>query len=212
MKIFSQPLGIAATNPFLFLDEQLGKGVLFDAPEGTFELVEQVWEETPFDLEALYLTHGHYDHIMDAWKFSEAGVPVYGHKDDQGLFEDAEVQKSFLFGDNDLRSVTIDHWITPGEPIEILGHAVEVRHVPGHCPGNVLFYIPDQKLAVVGDAIFAGSYGRTDLPGGDIDVLKKSIQECIFNLPDETHLLSGHGPGTSVEREKVTNPIVFEYS
>jgi glyoxylase-like metal-dependent hydrolase (beta-lactamase superfamily II) len=212
MKIFSQPLGVAATNPFLFLEEELGKAVLFDAPEGAFELVGEVRKETPFDLEALYLTHGHYDHTMDAWKFSEAGVPVHGHKDDQMLFEEPAVQKSIIFGDMDLRPVKIDHWIVPGEPMEILGLAVEVRHVPGHCPGNVLFYIPDQSLAVVGDAIFAGSYGRTDLPGGDINVLVKSIRDSIFNLPGETNLLSGHGPVTSVEREINTNPIVSAYS
>jgi glyoxylase-like metal-dependent hydrolase (beta-lactamase superfamily II) len=210
MKIFSQALGIASTNPYLFLDEELGKAVLFDAPEGTFDLVEEIRSENPFELKALYLTHGHFDHMLDGWRFSEMGIPVYGHKDDQLLFEQPDVEKLVAFGDMDLRPVKIDHWVTPGEPLEILGHSVEVRHVPGHCPGNILFYIPDQKLAIVGDAIFAGSYGRTDLPGGNISILANSIKNEIFTLPDETNLLSGHGPVTSVEREKHTNPIVFE--
>jgi hydroxyacylglutathione hydrolase len=208
MKIYSQPLGVTSTNPFLFVDEASGKAVLFDAPEGAFELVEALKREAEFELEALYLTHGHYDHIMDGWKFVEAGIQVWGHKDDQRLFEEPAVQSSFLFGDLDLRAVKIDHWLVPGEPLAILGQSVEVRHVPGHCPGNVLFYFADETLAIVGDAIFAGSIGRTDLPGGSMAVLERSIQTQIYSLPDETRLLSGHGPVTSVSQEKATNPYV----
>ena len=208
MKIFSQELGIAATNAFLLYEETLGKAVLFDAPEGAFKLVEEIRRENLFELEALYLTHGHYDHILDAWKFSEAGVPVYGHPDDQALFEEPDVQRSFLFGGLDLRAVTIDHWLSTEKPMEILGESTEVRHVPGHCPGNVLFYMPTLKLAVVGDAIFAGSVGRVDLPGGSWDVLENSIISQIYSLPDETQLLPGHGPATTVAKEKATNPFV----
>lgn len=200
---------MAGTNFYLFVDEDTNKAVLFDAPEQTFELLEQAKKEMPFELEALYLTHGHWDHMWDASKFSDAGIPVYGHKDDQQLFENAESQSSFLFGENaELKSVTIDHWIEVGEPLSILGKTTEVRHVPGHCPGNVLFYVEEMKLAVVGDAIFAGSIGRTDLPGGSMEVLEQSIRSQIYTLPDDTQLLSGHGPATTVEREKTTNPYV----
>ena len=146
--------------------------------------------------------------MWDAWRFSEAGIPVYGHKDDRDLFESAETQKPFTFGDSELKSVKIDHWIEVGEPLSVLGRTVEVRHVPGHCPGNVLFYIEQMKLAVVGDAIFAGSIGRTDLPGGSMEVLENSIRTQIYTLPGDTQLLSGHGPVTTVEREKATNPYV----
>jgi len=199
---------MAATNMYLFLDEDTGKAIVFDAPERAFEVVEHIRKETPFDVEALFLTHGHWDHMMDAWRFSEAGVPVFGHKDDQAFFEDAEVQKPFLFGDLDLRSVKIDHWLVPGQPLTMLGKSAEVRHVPGHCAGNVLFYIADLELAVVGDSIFAGSVGRTDLPGGSRAVLENSIRTQIFTLPDHTQLLSGHGPVTTVGREKTSNPYV----
>jgi len=208
MKFFSQELGMAATNMYLFLDEDTGKAIVFDAPEKAFDVVAHIRKETPFELEALYLTHGHWDHIIDAWRFSEAGVPVYGHIDDQALFEDAEVQKPFLFGDLDLRSVKIDHWLELGQTLTILGKSAEVRHVPGHCAGNVLFYIAELELAVVGDAIFAGSVGRTDLPGGSMAVLENSIRSQIYTLPDETQLLSGHGPPTTVGQEKASNPYV----
>lgn len=199
---------MAATNLYLFLDEETGKAVVFDAPERAFEMVEHIRKETPFELEALYLTHGHWDHIMDAWRFAEAGVPVYGHQDDQPLFEDAEVQKPYLFGGMEIRPVKIDHWLEAGENFSILGKPAEVRHVPGHCAGNVLFYLPDLELAVVGDAIFAGSIGRTDLPGGSMAVLENSIRSQIYTLPDVTQLLSGHGPVTTVGREKASNPYV----
>ena len=208
MKFFSQELGMAATNMYLFLDEDTGKAVVFDAPDRAFELMQHIQKEHPFELEALYLTHGHWDHMMDAWRFAEAGIPVYGHEDDRELFEDAEKQASFFFGDMSLKSVKIDHWLELGDSLEILGRKTQVRHVPGHCPGNVLFYMPELELAVVGDAIFAGSIGRTDLPGGSMAVLENSIRSQIYSLPESTQLLSGHGPVTTVANEKATNPHV----
>ena len=209
MKFFTHALGMAATNFYLFVEEESNKAVLFDAPEQTWELLEQAKKDMPFELEALYLTHGHWDHMWDASKFSEAGIPVYGHKDDEDLFLNAERHASvFLGGNSDIKSVQVDHWIEVGEPLTILGRDVEVRHVPGHCAGNVLFYFKEDKLAIVGDAIFAGSIGRTDLPGGSMEVLEASIRSQIYTLPDETQLLSGHGPATTVGREKATNPFV----
>jgi glyoxylase-like metal-dependent hydrolase (beta-lactamase superfamily II) len=92
--------------------------------------------------------------------------------------------------------------------VAALGREVEVRHVPGHCPGNVLFYFGDAKVAFVGDALFQGSVGRTDIPGGDFDVLKQSIREQIYTLPDATTVFPGHGPKTSVGIEKEDNPFV----
>ena len=210
MKIFSQELGNVATNAFLFFEETSGQAVLFDAPIGAFDWINKINEENPFELQALYLTHGHYDHIFDGWKFTESGVSTFGHKDDQTLFEEPDTQRAFLFGEDEFKGVKINHWLTPGESLDIIGHSVEVRHVPGHCPGNVLFYISSLNLAVVGDAIFAGSIGRVDLPGGSMQVLEQSIRSQIYSLPDETHLLPGHGPATTVGREKVSNPFVRE--
>ncbi len=208
MKIFTQELGIAATNTFLFLNEETKKAVVFDAPEGSFEWMSDVVERGELTLEALYLTHGHFDHILDAWKFKQAGNPVYAHRDDRVLIEQAEVQAPFLLGGPELKPVQVDSWIEVGERLQILGETCEVRHVPGHCPGNILFYFPNLELAVVGDAIFAGNVGRVDLPGGDWSTLEKSIKTQIYTLPDSTLLLTGHGPTTQVAREKVSNAFV----
>ena len=95
-----------------------------------------------------------------------------------------------------------------GDQLELLATKMEIRHVPGHCPGNVLVYIASEKAAIVGDVIFAGSVGRYDLPGGDFSVLKKSIKTQVYSLPDETTIYPGHGPVTSVGQEKAGNPYV----
>lgn len=208
MKIFSQSLGVAATNMYLFFDEESKKAVLFDAPDSTYGAVKQVLEQEGLTLEAVYLTHGHYDHMFDAHLFAEDGVPVYAHRDDEEMIEHADqFQKAFL-GGMELKPVKVDRWIEAGETGEILGQHYEVRHVPGHCPGNILFYFKDMALAIVGDAIFAGSVGRVDLPGGDGKVLQTSIREQIFTLPGDTSLASGHGPVTTVQHEKDTNQVV----
>lgn len=107
-----------------------------------------------------------------------------------------------------LEPIKVDRWVRQGERFEALGTTVEVRHVPGHCPGNVLFYFPALQAAFVGDALFAGSIGRTDLPGGDFDTLAQSIREQIYTLPDDTVVYPGHGPDTTVGAEKETNPYV----
>ena len=107
-----------------------------------------------------------------------------------------------------LEGIQVDQWVAAGDSLEALGQSVEVRHVPGHCPGNIMFVFSDQTTAFVGDAIFAGSIGRTDLPGGSFAELEASIRSQIYTLPDETTLYPGHGPATTVKIEKSTNPHV----
>jgi glyoxylase-like metal-dependent hydrolase (beta-lactamase superfamily II) len=124
--------------------------------------------------------------------------------------------KRFMGEDLGLQPVKVDLWVAQGDKIAALGVEVEVRHVPGHCPGNVLFYFAGNKdkkaagAAFVGDALFAGSIGRTDLPGGSMEQLAHVIREQIYTLPDDTLVFPGHGPRTSVGVEKRTNPYVRE--
>ncbi len=103
---------------------------------------------------------------------------------------------------------SVDEWLTtPGE-FRVIGENVEVRHVPGHSDGNVVFYLPSLGWAFVGDALFRDSVGRTDLPGGDFELLRQSIQHQIYTLPEATLVYPGHGPATTVGREKAENPYV----
>jgi glyoxylase-like metal-dependent hydrolase (beta-lactamase superfamily II) len=107
-----------------------------------------------------------------------------------------------------LTPVNLDRSVSDGDVLNLMGLRIEVRHVPGHCPGNVLFYVEARRAAFVGDVIFAGSVGRTDFPGGDPAVLRNSILKRVYTLPPATVLYPGHGPKTSVEHEFRTNPYV----
>lgn len=209
MKLHDLPAGPIFTNAYLLTDAALGQALLIDAPGGIWNLVQPILEREQCVLGELWLTHGHWDHTQGAAEVvRKTGARVRGHPADRRLFEDPGVMADFLNEDLGLEPVRIDDWLQPGESLSILGHPVEVRHVPGHCPGNVLFYFPDIQAAFVGDALFKGSVGRTDLPGGDAEILANAIREEIYSLPPETRVFSGHGDPTTVAEEQATNPFV----
>jgi len=200
------PLGPVQTNAFLLSTG--GRAVLVDAPMGAHPAVGKILQSEGLTLEALLLTHGHWDHTTDAYLFQQEGIPLYGHAADRELFENPGSMAGFGLPGVPLEPVTIDHWLEEGDRRTFLGFEAEVRHVPGHCPGNILFYFDEQAACFSGDAIFAGSIGRYDLPGGDFSVLEKSIQTRIYTLPGDTEIYPGHGPVTSVREEMRRNPFV----
>lgn len=200
------PLGPVETNAFLLLEGD--SAVLIDAPAGSHEAVGRILAETGARLEALLLTHGHWDHTTDAYLFQKDGVALAGHPDDRELYENPEAMAAFCVPGVPLEPVRIDRWVSDGERITVLGRSPEVRHVPGHCPGNVLFHFAEEEACFSGDALFAGGIGRYDLPGGDFALLEKSIREKIYSLPDPTEVYPGHGPVTRVGVEKARNPFV----
>ena len=200
------PLGPVQTNAFLLCADR--HAVLVDAPMGAYNAVGDLLESGGLTLDALLLTHGHWDHTTDAYLFQKDGVPLYGHRDDRELYENPRSMASFGLPGVPMEPVTIDHWLEEGSTVRFLEEDVEVRHVPGHCPGNILFYFDGQAACFSGDVIFAGSVGRYDLPGGDFSVLEKSIQERVYTLPEDTQIYPGHGPVTTVREEKRRNPFV----
>lgn len=209
MKIHVIPAGMIETNAYLLTDGVRGEAVLIDAPGEVWAEVKPILEAEGCELKALWLTHGHWDHMQGGAEVVEAtGARVLAHGADAVLIETPEVMEVFLGRGINLRPVKIDQQIVDGDRLEALGMEVEVRHVPGHCPGNVLFYFAAAGLAVVGDALFAGSVGRTDLPGGSMEVLEESIRTRIYTLPGDTKILPGHGEPTEVERERRGNPHV----
>jgi len=209
VKLHVLPAGPIQTNAYLLTAAARGEAVLIDAPGGVWAEVEPILRAEGCRLTELWLTHGHWDHMQGAAEVVRAtGASVLAHRDDRALIETPEVMERFMGERLGLEPVKVDRWIGEGDRLHALAAEVEVRHVPGHCPGNVLFYFPAAHAAFVGDALFASSIGRTDLPGGDFDVLEKSIRTRIYTLPEETVVYPGHGADTTVGAEKSTNPYV----
>lgn len=209
MKIHVLPSGPIQTIGYLLTEPKLGAAVLVDAPGGILDKIRPVLEKEGCALRELWLTHGHWDHMQEGALVKRAtGALVRAHAADRGLIETPEVMEEFMGARLGLEGVPVDAWLTPGEKLSALGREFEVRHVPGHCPGNVLFYQAEGGVALVGDALFHRGVGRWDLPGADYETLARSIREQIYTLPDETVVMPGHGPRTTVGEEKAENPYV----
>lgn len=217
MNLHVLPAGPIQTNAYLLTDARSGGAVLIDAPGEVWAEVGPILRREQCRLLELWITHGHWDHIQGAAEVvRETGAPVRAHVADRALIETPEIMERFMGEKLGLEPVQVKQWLTPGERLTALGHAVEVRYVPGHCPGSVLFYFaalafesaPPVPVAFVGDAIFRESVGRTDLPGGDFATLENSIRQQIYSLPDRTLIYPGHGPSTTVAHEKKSNPYV----
>lgn len=159
---------------------------------------------------ALLNTHGHIDHIMgNAFIKEQFSIDLYLHKDDLFLLEGAE-QSAHIYGLNEfVPSPSPDKWLEDGQELNFGNISFKVILGPGHSPGHVAFYNAENKFVINGDILFQGSYGRVDLPGGNFEDLKKTITTKMFNLPDETVVYTGHGPETTIEREKQSNPILM---
>jgi glyoxylase-like metal-dependent hydrolase (beta-lactamase superfamily II) len=209
VKIHVLPSGPIQTIGYLLTEPKLGEAVLVDAPGGILAKIEPVLAHEGCELKELWLTHGHWDHMQDAPKVVRSTrARVRAHADDRVLFETPSIMEERMGFKLGLEPVAVDDWLTPGEILTALGRKFEVRHVPGHCPGNVLFYQVEAQAAFVGDALFKAGVGRWDLPGGNFDLLAKSIREQIYTLPESTLVFPGHGPRTSVGAESSGNPYV----
>lgn len=209
MKIHVLPSGPIQTIGYLLTESKTGEAVLVDAPADVGAKIQPLLEKEGCTLKELWLTHGHWDHTQDAAKIKRAtGAVVRAHQADQHLIETPETMRAYLLPGLELEAVKIDAFVRSGERLAALGREFEVRHVPGHCPGNVLFYQAAAKVALVGDALFNGGVGRWDLPGGSFELLEESIRGQIYTLPDDTTVLPGHGPRTTVGEEKEGNPFV----
>ncbi|NEQ70296.1 MAG: MBL fold metallo-hydrolase [Symploca sp. SIO2D2] len=193
----------------MLTDAERGEAVLVDAPHFVKEEIEPELERKQCSLVGLLLTHGHYDHMGGAASIQKMEVPVWGHKDDRDLYEDPARMAPYAYPPGlELEAVHVDHWIDEGDSFELMGLNWKVRHTPGHCPGNVYFYVPQLESVFVGDTLFAGGIGRWDLPGGDGELLQQMIKQRIYSLDEGVKVFPGHGPQTTVGQEKATNPYV----
>ena len=208
MILESAELDPIGTNAYFVANEESKQAFIVDAPLGAFNWAKGLSDSLGYHLEALLLTHGHWDHILDAHLFAEAGIKIMGHAEDKLLFDNPEVMASFSIPGVEFKGFAVDQWLEENQHLNIAGIEMKIFEVPGHCPGSLLFYLEQESLAFVGDAIFCRGIGRCDLPGGNFDTLKDSILNKIYTLPDKTELYSGHGPKTLVLSEKQENPFV----
>lgn len=209
MKLHVLPAGPIQTNAYLLTAATRGEAILIDAPGEIADAVEPILAAEKCRLVELWITHGHWDHTQGAAELiRRTSATTRAHAADRVMIETPEIMERFMGESLGLEPLHVDRWLTVGEPLTALGQSVEVRHVPGHCPGNVLFYFPALAAAFVGDALFKGSVGRTDLPQGDFDELERSIRTQIYTLPADTTVFPGHGPSTTVAAEKAGNPYV----
>jgi glyoxylase-like metal-dependent hydrolase (beta-lactamase superfamily II) len=200
--------GIISTNAYLAVNRETGEGYLIDAPDHSFDLITARAKEENIKIRACILTHGHWDHIMDACMFRDAGIPLWGHRDTEFFLENPDTVSSFMMENLEYRPASLDRTLKNGEILEVAGSTAEVLDVPGHCPGSIALNFPSEKFCITGDLIFRSSVGRTDLPGGNANQLAGSIKERIYTLPDETVLAPGHGPETTVGFEKSNNMFI----
>ncbi len=181
------------------------KAVLVD-PGGAVEAMLAHVRAENLDVEAILLTHAHIDHVEGVARAKEAtGASIHLHPLDEGMYTHAP-QQAQMFGMSVRTPPPVDEYLSPGEVIRVGEGMLTVRHTPGHAPGHVI--LVTEGAAIVGDCVFAGSIGRTDLPGGDFQTLMASIRREILSLPGETVLYSGHGPETTVAHERDTNPFL----
>lgn len=171
-------------------------------PEAVIDLVRR--ESLP--VRWLLGTHAHYDHAAGMLPVQRAAGGVYAlHPLDAPMLEALTVQGE-MFGFPPAEAAPVGHWLTHGERIAVGTLELEVRFTPGHSPGHCAFVLGD--VAFVGDALFRGSVGRTDLPGGSFETLEQSVREQLFTLDDAVRCLPGHGPETTIGHERRTNPFV----
>lgn len=208
LRINKMELGPIGTNAFLIWEEGGEEAILIDAPPDCRDQIGPVLKDESLTLSEIWLTHGHWDHMAGAADLVTDSMTVIGHRADQTLFEQPAVMSTFAMPGMEFKPVGITKWVEDGDRLDLFGREVAVFHCPGHCPGNVIFYVETEGVCFVGDVIFAGSVGRSDLPGGDFQALENSIREKVYVLPETTEICPGHGPNTNVGSERLGNPFV----
>ena len=210
MRALVVPVTPLMQNCSLLWCAKSGEGVVVD-PGGDRERILAAVEEHGIRLRKILLTHAHVDHAgATAVLARELRLPIEGpHRGDQFWIESL-VSQARMFGLSDVESFVPDRWLDQGDVVTFGEVVLEVRHCPGHTPGHVIFFCREEQLAVVGDVLFQGSIGRTDLPKGDFDTLIRSIRHELWPLGDEVAFIPGHGPMSTFGDERKMNPFVSD--
>ena len=196
-------------NCYVIGDEQTGEGALIDPGDEAARIALAV-EQTGLEIGQIIVTHAHIDHVgAVAALVDEYACPVLMHAEAEPMLEQLPTQ-AMMMGLRFGKVPGVDRHIEDEEVLEVGGLRLGSLYTPGHAPGHLSFYLEGERLVFAGDALFAGSIGRTDLFGGDTELLLRSISERLMTLPDETRVLPGHGPKTTIGAERANNPFLRE--
>lgn len=194
-------------NCYIVGDEASGEGVLIDPGDEAARIAIAV-EQTNLDISRILITHAHIDHVgAVATLVEEYACPVLMHAEAEPMLAQLPAQ-AMMMGLRFGKVPSVDGYIEDEEVVKVGGVELRSLYTPGHAPGHLAFYVESEGLVLAADALFAGSVGRTDLPGGNMEVLMRSIEERLLTLPDDTRVYPGHGPETTIANEKAHNPFL----
>jgi hydroxyacylglutathione hydrolase len=203
------PVGPLQCNCSVIGDETTREGMVID-PGDDIEDVLDLIEKHLLKIKQIVVTHAHIDHVGGAMKLRAAtGAPILLNQNDYALLKMLDVQAAWI-GMKDPGKVAIDHSVGQADTLRAGSLAANVIHTPGHTEGSVCLYFPAESKLIAGDTLFAGSIGRTDLPGGSMAKIIRSLREKVMALPDDTLVVPGHGPLTTIGEERESNPFLVQ--
>jgi len=201
------PVGPLQCNCSIIGDEATREAMVID-PGDDIEDVLAVIRKHNLQVKQIVITHAHIDHVGGAMKLRAAtGAPILLNQNDYALLKMLDVQAAWI-GVPTPGKVEIDRSVTTGETVAAGSHTAQILHTPGHTEGSICLYFPAEKKLIAGDTLFAGSIGRTDLPGGSMQKILRSLHDTVLALPDETVVVPGHGELTTIGEERQSNPFL----
>ncbi|MGH9517271.1 MAG: MBL fold metallo-hydrolase [Terriglobales bacterium] len=201
------PVGPLRCNCSIIGDEASHEAMVIDPGDDIFDVLA-ILEKHKLKVKQIVITHAHIDHVGGAMKLRAAtGAPILLNQNDSALLKMLDMQADWI-GMQSPGKVEIDHSPDEQDTVTVGSLTASVMHTPGHTEGSICLYFPSEKKLIAGDTLFAGSIGRTDLPGGSFDKIMRSLHDKVLALPDETAVVPGHGPLTSIGAEREVNPFL----
>jgi hydroxyacylglutathione hydrolase len=203
------PVGILQCNCSIIGDETTREAMVIDPGDNISEILDIV-RKNNLQVKQIVVTHAHIDHVGGAMKLRAAtGAPILLNQNDYELLKMLDVQATWI-GVPTPEAVEIDHSVSTGETVSAGSHTAQVLHTPGHTEGSICLYFAAEKKLIAGDTLFAGSIGRTDLPGGSMRKILNSLHGTVLELPDDTVVVPGHGELTTIGEERQSNPYLVK--